>query len=309
MVLFLTPPPSPNPSQPSVVQKSRFWRHIDTPHGAAAKPRLPFKRVSTALMNSRHVPQAPRSGADVDSIYALRFRDPARCLISQPFFDFFSAAGKQTIASRAPLAGKHHRFKHIVHVLWPANPARRRAAAPTLITLYIVFPQRPQSHCLFLRGFGRRQANWRLYSTVTAAARRRDISAPPFSTNPPAAPWDQNSIFGRPVNLSSDMSHFYLWSNFVLLTRSRPVDAPDSRPNGTSQDSRAENSVFIAIAGILCMFRISKAVDEHGATVTPAVEYDGFISHPRAFKCEIKLRGPGFEGLVNAESEDEITSV
>ncbi|KAJ7089229.1 cytochrome P450 [Mycena belliarum] len=71
----------------------------------------------------------------------------------------------------------------------------------------------------------------------------------------------------------------------------------------------AENSVFIAIAGILCMFRISKAVDEHGATVTPAVEYDGFISHPRAFKCEIKLRGPGFESLVSAESEDEITSV
>ncbi|KAJ7089236.1 hypothetical protein B0H15DRAFT_741932, partial [Mycena belliarum] len=41
---------------------------------------------------------------------------------------------------------------------------------------------------------------------------------------------------------------------------------------GRRQVPARKNSVFIAIAGILCMFRISKAVDEHGATVTPAVE-------------------------------------
>lgn len=39
----------------------------------------------------------------------------------------------------------------------------------------------------------------------------------------------------------------------------------------------AENSVFIAIATILCMFRVSKSVDEQGKVVEPVVEYDGFI--------------------------------
>ncbi|KAJ6532740.1 cytochrome P450 [Mycena vulgaris] len=67
----------------------------------------------------------------------------------------------------------------------------------------------------------------------------------------------------------------------------------------------AENSMFIAIATILCVFRISKSKDEYGKTIEPAVEYDGFISHPRPFKCKIELRGKGFEALVNTEFGDE----
>ncbi|KAJ7484409.1 cytochrome P450 [Mycena latifolia] len=67
----------------------------------------------------------------------------------------------------------------------------------------------------------------------------------------------------------------------------------------------AENSVFIAIATMLCVFRISKAVDEHGKDIEPVVEYDGFISHPRAFKCKIELRAKAFEALINTEFGDE----
>ncbi|KAF8217749.1 cytochrome P450 [Mycena galopus ATCC 62051] len=60
----------------------------------------------------------------------------------------------------------------------------------------------------------------------------------------------------------------------------------------------AENSVFIAIATILCIFRISKSVDEQGKVVEPVVEYDGFISHPRPFKCKIELRSEGSRALL-----------
>ncbi|KAJ7707838.1 cytochrome P450 [Mycena metata] len=63
----------------------------------------------------------------------------------------------------------------------------------------------------------------------------------------------------------------------------------------------AENSVFIAVVTILCMFRISKSVDEQGSTIEPVVEYDGFISHPRPFKCKIELRREGLEGLLDSE--------
>ncbi|KAJ7735092.1 cytochrome P450 [Mycena maculata] len=47
----------------------------------------------------------------------------------------------------------------------------------------------------------------------------------------------------------------------------------------------AENSVFIAIATILCMLRISKSVDKQGNVLEPAVEYDGFISRSIAIVC------------------------
>jgi hypothetical protein len=39
----------------------------------------------------------------------------------------------------------------------------------------------------------------------------------------------------------------------------------------------ADNSVFLAIATMLYAFNISKAKDQQGAEITPAVEYDGFI--------------------------------
>ncbi|KAJ7885199.1 cytochrome P450 [Mycena olivaceomarginata] len=65
----------------------------------------------------------------------------------------------------------------------------------------------------------------------------------------------------------------------------------------------AENSVFIAIATILCMFRVSKSVDEQGKVVEPVVEYDGFISHPQAFKCKIELRLKELRSLIEADLE------
>ncbi|KAF7334294.1 Cytochrome P450 [Mycena sanguinolenta] len=65
----------------------------------------------------------------------------------------------------------------------------------------------------------------------------------------------------------------------------------------------AENSVFIAIATILCMFRISKSVDEQGNVVEPVVEYNGFISHPHPFKCKIELRSEGLRSIIETELE------
>ncbi|KAJ7322934.1 cytochrome P450 [Mycena albidolilacea] len=65
----------------------------------------------------------------------------------------------------------------------------------------------------------------------------------------------------------------------------------------------AENSVFIAIATILCMFRVSKSIDEQGKVVEPVVEYDGFISHPQTFKCKIELRLKELRSLIEADLE------
>ncbi|KAJ7669343.1 cytochrome P450 [Mycena polygramma] len=65
----------------------------------------------------------------------------------------------------------------------------------------------------------------------------------------------------------------------------------------------AENSVFIAIATMLCVFCISKLVDEEGKVVEPVIAYDGFISHPKPFKCTIKLRSEGLRALIDANTE------
>ncbi|KAJ7636944.1 cytochrome P450 [Roridomyces roridus] len=65
----------------------------------------------------------------------------------------------------------------------------------------------------------------------------------------------------------------------------------------------ASNSVFIAIATILTLFRIEKYVDGEGRVVEPVEEYDGFISHPRAFKCRIEPRFEGIESLLTSEFE------
>ncbi|KAF9493200.1 cytochrome P450 [Pleurotus eryngii] len=52
----------------------------------------------------------------------------------------------------------------------------------------------------------------------------------------------------------------------------------------------AESSLSITVATILFFARISKARDESGSNIEPDVEYDGFISHPRPFKCRIEPR-------------------
>ncbi|KAI0341374.1 cytochrome P450 [Trametopsis cervina] len=60
----------------------------------------------------------------------------------------------------------------------------------------------------------------------------------------------------------------------------------------------ADNSIFIAVAMMLGFFNISKATDENGREIIPEVEYDGFISHPRPFKCNIKPRSSATEALI-----------
>ncbi|KAL4262795.1 cytochrome P450 family protein [Pleurotus pulmonarius] len=52
----------------------------------------------------------------------------------------------------------------------------------------------------------------------------------------------------------------------------------------------AESSLCITVATILFLARISKARDEAGNIIEADVEYDGFISHPRPFKCRIEPR-------------------
>ncbi|KAL0958265.1 hypothetical protein HGRIS_000418 [Hohenbuehelia grisea] len=62
----------------------------------------------------------------------------------------------------------------------------------------------------------------------------------------------------------------------------------------------AESSLFSAIAGILTVFRIEKARDLHsGEEITPEPVFDGFISHPRQFPCEIRPRSSQSEKILS----------
>ncbi|TFY60461.1 hypothetical protein EVG20_g7406 [Dentipellis fragilis] len=60
----------------------------------------------------------------------------------------------------------------------------------------------------------------------------------------------------------------------------------------------ADNSIFIYIASILHIFRIVKAVDDEGVEIEPDVDYDGFISQPKPFKCRLVPRSEAAEQLV-----------
>ncbi|GJE93712.1 cytochrome P450 [Phanerochaete sordida] len=60
----------------------------------------------------------------------------------------------------------------------------------------------------------------------------------------------------------------------------------------------AHNSIFIAIARMLYVFNFAKARDQGGAEITPQIEYDGFISHPRPFPCSIVPRSKAAEDLI-----------
>jgi len=61
----------------------------------------------------------------------------------------------------------------------------------------------------------------------------------------------------------------------------------------------AENSIFIAIASILHMFNISKAVDEDGNPIpVEACWVPGFTVRLETFKCSIKPRSERSESLL-----------
>lgn len=67
----------------------------------------------------------------------------------------------------------------------------------------------------------------------------------------------------------------------------------------------AETNVFLTVVTVLYFFHITKAVDETtGAEITPEVEFEGFICHPRPFKCQIKPRTPELESFLKGLLEE-----
>ncbi|EAU86764.1 cytochrome P450 [Coprinopsis cinerea okayama7 len=61
----------------------------------------------------------------------------------------------------------------------------------------------------------------------------------------------------------------------------------------------ATSMLYIAIASILTVFEISKAVDEDGNVIEPTRDYvSSMVSHPEPFKCSIKPRSKAAEALV-----------
>ncbi|KAF9257841.1 cytochrome P450 [Marasmius fiardii PR-910] len=66
----------------------------------------------------------------------------------------------------------------------------------------------------------------------------------------------------------------------------------------------AEASIWIAVASILKIFHISKAVDEHGNTIEPTYECRSVVvTEPLPFKCSIRPRSTEAEQLVSLADE------
>ncbi|KAF9004239.1 cytochrome P450 [Cyathus striatus] len=63
----------------------------------------------------------------------------------------------------------------------------------------------------------------------------------------------------------------------------------------------ARSSIWLAVASILAVFDIQKAVDENGELIEPTGAYEhGGVTHPAPFKCSIKPRSPAAAALVSA---------
>ncbi|KAI0300588.1 cytochrome P450 [Multifurca ochricompacta] len=63
--------------------------------------------------------------------------------------------------------------------------------------------------------------------------------------------------------------------------------------------SMALDTIWIAIASVLSVYNIHKAVDGHGNLITPEVKLEpGTISHPAPFKCRIEPRSPAALALI-----------
>ncbi|KAI0701989.1 cytochrome P450 [Cytidiella melzeri] len=69
----------------------------------------------------------------------------------------------------------------------------------------------------------------------------------------------------------------------------------------------ADNSIFIAVAMMLYVFTVSKARSLDGGVIEPEVEYDGFISHPRPFKCILEPRSVAAEALIRLSASGSPT--
>ncbi|KAI0637236.1 cytochrome P450 [Trametes polyzona] len=69
----------------------------------------------------------------------------------------------------------------------------------------------------------------------------------------------------------------------------------------------ALDAMWIAVACVLTLFEIKKAVDEDGREITPDGEYErGFLCHPKPFPCVIKLRSKEHEQLLNALTNQDL---
>ncbi|THV04845.1 cytochrome P450 [Dendrothele bispora CBS 962.96] len=68
----------------------------------------------------------------------------------------------------------------------------------------------------------------------------------------------------------------------------------------------AFDSIWIAVASILTVFRISKAVDERGKIIEPQVEYASLlISHPKPFQCSITPRSSTTVKLIQQTADQD----
>lgn len=61
----------------------------------------------------------------------------------------------------------------------------------------------------------------------------------------------------------------------------------------------ADASVWLTVARSLAVFDISKARDDAGDEIEPAVRFSpGILSHPEPFRASVRARSPGHEGLI-----------
>ncbi|KAF9468084.1 cytochrome P450 [Collybia nuda] len=68
----------------------------------------------------------------------------------------------------------------------------------------------------------------------------------------------------------------------------------------------AMDAAWIAIASILTCFKISKAVDENGNVIEPAIEYtDGLAIHPKPFKLQITPRSQEIVDVIRSADESK----
>ncbi|EKM54974.1 uncharacterized protein PHACADRAFT_142793 [Phanerochaete carnosa HHB-10118-sp] len=66
----------------------------------------------------------------------------------------------------------------------------------------------------------------------------------------------------------------------------------------------AYESIWLAIASVIAVFDVTKAVDAHGKVVEPSGEYtDGFLSAPKPFRCKLSPRSRAYAALVHAALE------
>ncbi|TFY62291.1 hypothetical protein EVJ58_g3958 [Rhodofomes roseus] len=62
----------------------------------------------------------------------------------------------------------------------------------------------------------------------------------------------------------------------------------------------AEDSIFIAVASVLALFEISKALNADGTPIEPDPTFDGFIGHPQPFRARVTPRFPNVERMIPA---------